>query len=919
MERPAVLAPDSAAQALHDAWLDAERPARRLLRLRFPHGDAPPGAALVPERLDACEALSRDFEFDVEVLCERCDLAAADLLGKLVALDLHRGDATLRHFTGHVFEFAFVERVDDAARYRLRLRPWLAFLRLGRASRIFHGLSVAEQTAAVLGHYPMGDWRAEALSNDAVMTDAVQYDESDYNYLHRRWEDLGWHYRYEHRADGHRLVLGDDSRACPGLDGDARLLWQGAVGLAHRGLSAFAPERRLAASRYAARTFDFKRSAQPLASSARGAAPQPADAEVYDWLGAYAHPDAAAGQDLARLRIEEIEAAAERFVGCGDDDRLEAGRRFVLAVRDGVPGGGSGSGSGSADEEFVIVEARHRVVNHLHAGDARADYGCDLAGVRRSVPWRPGRGRNSTTPRIDAPQTATVVGSDSADIDTDRWGRVHLQFHWDRDGAHDERSSAWVRVASAWAGAEQGFIGLPRIGSEVVVQFLGGCVDRPLVTGALYNERHLPPWRLPGQHALSGLRSRELGGAGNAAGGRSNHLVLDDSAERIQAQLRSDHQASQLSLGHIGRIDDAAGRQDDRGQGYELRTDGQGVHRAGQGLLVSTEARPQGRGAMAERAEALDGLGQAATLHEHLGAAAQQAGAHDAGDQDAVTEAMRAQTAELAEQPQPSAFQRPHLVLDSAAGLHTRSRGSTHQASAAHHAVTSGAHTSLSAGQSLLASAKQAVRLFAQRAGMRLVAAAGDIDLKALSHSVNVLAKLDITHTAERITLSAREEVVINGGGSTTRWSAAGIHQATAGSWRAKAAAHRMEGPDNAPRPELPQAVKGEDLKAKASLAFVLRSHAAGGRVFAHQPYELHKEGALVEKGVTDEHGQLIVKDHQPGTTRYAVKLSNGHEFELPVKPQLDARDEHLAAQGYRAVQDRVEDRLRRQRGAEGV
>jgi type VI secretion system secreted protein VgrG len=157
---------------------------------------------------------------------------------------------------------------------------------------------------------------------------------------------------------------------------------------------------------------------------------------------------------------------------------------------------------------------------------------------------------------------------------------VKVQFHWDRQGKYDENSSPWLRVMSPGAGREFGNIRLPRVGEEVAVVFLDGNIDHPVILGGLHNYTHMPPWKLPEQRALSGLRSRELGEG--KAGRRGNHLVLDDTAGKIQAQLKSDHQCSQLSLGHIARIEDTSGRKDARGEGWELRTDGHGVARAAQ-------------------------------------------------------------------------------------------------------------------------------------------------------------------------------------------------------------------------------------------------------------------------------------------------------------------------------------------------
>lgn len=382
-------------------------------------------------------------------------------------------------------------------------------------------------------------------------------------------------------------------------------------------------------------------------------------------------------------------------------------------------------------------------------------------------------------------------------------------------------------------------------------------------------------------------------------------------------QLRSDHQASQLSLGHLHRIEDALGRKDARGQGFELRSDGHGAIRAQEGLLISTEARPGARSHITDMGETLARLAAGRDLHEGLADAAVQAGAQEAGDQQEVAKAIEQQNEAIEGQGADPARNRfaelrqPHLVVASPAGIQTSTAGSTHQASAGHHALTAHSHVSIGSGKSLLASAGQAIRMFAYNAGMRLVAAAGDIEIQALRHSIEVIARLDIRQEARRITITARDEVVINGGTSYTRWSQGGIVSGTNALWRVHAASHSLVGADNKPGPKPLEPATLEELKSRQSLAFTLLSHPAGGRPFADEPYTLYKDGAKVEDGVTDSHGRLVIKDHPPGAGNYLVRLSNGHEIELPVKEALDALDDQLAAQGFRAAQDDTDDRQR--------
>ncbi|WP_438999998.1 DUF2345 domain-containing protein, partial [Variovorax beijingensis] len=268
---------------------------------------------------------------------------------------------------------------------------------------------------------------------------------------------------------------------------------------------------------------------------------------------------------------------------------------------------------------------------------------------------------------------------------------------------------------------------------------------------------------------------------------------------------KSDHQSTSLSLGHVGRIDDVSGRRDDRGQGAELRTDGHGALRAAQGLLLSTEARPNAQGHITDMPETVARLTEGRDLHESLSQAAQAAKAHEAGDQDEVAKALKAQNDAIKGSGGDKAhglfpeFQEPHLTLASPAGIQTTTQGSTHIVSGEHTAITSGAHTSVASGNSFLVSAKEAVRLSAARAGIRMTAAKDDIDITAMKASINALAKLNIKLEANRITITARDEVLINGGGSYTRWNANGIESGTNGQWRAHAASHSMVGPKSLP------------------------------------------------------------------------------------------------------------------------
>ena len=778
----------------------------RLLRISFPRNDGPP-ARLMVNRFVGTEYVSRDFEFEVELLSDDAAIELEAMHGKLLCVSLVLADGGLRPFTGYVTAFKLVKTDGGVAFYEATLRPWLAYTRLRRNNRLFHAQSLREQAETIFaGYRRLPAWEWKVAGDQPQCTMSTQWDETDHNYLCRRREAAGYSYWYEHGGDGHTLRVCDDTRAAAPIDGPAPTIrFHGAGGaIEEDAIGDWSLLRQWASGQAAVSGFDFKDPrpihADTVTIDQQGDTPR---LEVHSYEGHYGFKHQSGASRLSQLRMEEIEARGKLVEARGNNRWVAPGRWFRLLNHF----------STSANSEFLILQVHHEASNnYLHGKHAPAEYKNRLLCQDKAVPWRPGRGFDSLDTRLLALQTAIVVGPEGqGSLNVDQYGRIQVRFHWDRD----ESGSCWVRVSSNWAGGQNGLSSHPRVGSEVIVQWLDGNPDHPIVTGSVHNQHYMPPWKLPEQQALMGLRSRELTAeGGNTPGGRSNHLVLDDTQGKIQAQIRSDHLASQLSLGHINRIEDNAGRKGARGQGFELRSDGTGAVRAQQGLLLSTEGRPNARAHITDMAETLARMAQGQELHDSLSQIAQQAQAHQPGDQDQVIVALREQVEAIKgqggspEQGEFPEFQAPHLTLSSPAGIESSTQGSTHLMSVEHTALSSGGHASLSAGKSLLVSVKEAVRMFAYKAGMKLVAASADIDITALKDSVNILAKLNITHTANRITITAKEEVVINGGTSFSRWNASGIVHGTGGKWVQHAAHHSFDPARSEGTPSLPQPVQ---------------------------------------------------------------------------------------------------------------
>ena len=786
----------------------------RFLTLSFPDGDAP-GDIVLANRLEGEEFLSRDFRFIVEILSDNAKLDPKDFVGKQVSARLLRNDGGFRYFTGYIFSFRLTKTDGGIAFYEAEIGPWLRYLTLRKNNRLFRDLAISGQTQAIFqnyGYLPVWEWRVQ--EDDPRMKMACQFDEHDHNYVHRRWEHLGLTYWYEHTAKGHKLILSDPLRNDQQIDGSTpEIRYQSEAGSQEAdGIVSWSPVQTITSTHMALSRADFK---DPGRTANTGGL---ADAQIdgwdgrripklewYEYAGAYGYRNTDDGQRLAQRRVDAIEANGRQYEARGNCRFVMPGRWFRLTDHFGGM-----IGRTNRDDEYLIVSARHIATNnYLQGVNAPAAYENVFTCVRRDLRWRPAPGYNSVDTRILAPQTATVVAPQPVidakgdSIFTDEHGRCLVQFHWDREG----KNTTWVRVSSGWAGGSQGMTALPRIGAEVVVQWLDGNPDHPIVTGRVGNATNQPAWQLPHQRALTGIRSRELvGDAGNRAGGNSNHLVFDDTAGAIQTQLRSDHKDSQLSLGSITRIEEWQGRQDARGEGFELRTDGVGAVRTAQGMVVSTEGRPKGQAHIADVSEPASRLAKAQTLHDQLGKLAQKHDAQDSGaDQSQVADELKSQADGIngtgggnGSFPE---LNEPHLLLAGKAGLEMTTPATAHLTGGQHVAVTASQNVSIAAGKSMLTSVSEKFSLFVHRMGMKLIAASGKVQLQAQNDDLELLAKkvVAIISTTDWINITAKQGIRLTAGNSQLEVSAKGIVGYTPGENKIHAGSHDTVGPESVP------------------------------------------------------------------------------------------------------------------------
>ncbi|WP_081069312.1 type VI secretion system Vgr family protein [Burkholderia diffusa] len=868
---------------------------------------------LTPVKLSGREAIGELFEYTLELktpdaLAFSPSIAANVELDKLigtevtVAIQLEgkgrftpglAGDAGManigagvREITGVVVGATILREDGRSIGYVLTLRPWLCLATKNCDSRIFQDMSVIEITDAVLSAYPFPvDKRLTTpRPNRAWPKRDIQrqHAESDWAFLQRLWEEWGIFYFFEHSDGKHRLVLADSMGALKPLgDAYATIRYAAPTGrrIDEEHIHDLSVSHALTTGAVTRVDYDYT---WPRADmTVKREDPRDtalANQEHYTW-GDYAQPQAGAGglsgdhndpqteaEYLTLVQMQAYRCQGLRAFGRGNVRGLVAGQTFVL----------SHYPQDAANREHAVIACSLTIEEVGEASGAGQQYRCeaDFTLQPTNEPFR--LVRSIEKPRIHGVEYAVVTCPENQEIWTDAYGRVKLQFIWDRLGRNDERSSCWVRVAGAWRGDQFGSVFLPRRGQEVEVAFVNGDPDLPIVVGSAANAFNMPPFALPSNQALAGFRSRELDGR------RANTLAFDDTNGKIQAHLSSDEGSSQLNLGYITRIAGNAGRQDERGRGAELRTDGKAAVRSAEGMLLTTFGRPAANGDAFSVDEIDAQLADSHELMENLARTAQSASAHD-GEQTSVAGSLKSQADAIRGGGKLEQFRDPQLVLASPTGIVASTPEQIHLSSGHAAAITAGTDVSVVTGGGLFASLRKAFRLFVYQAGMRFVAAAGDIDLKALKDSINLLAKLNVTVVADRIRISAQQEVEISGGGSYTRWSAGAIRSGTSGRYEVHSAGRIFTGPDNVGKPlassapEMPQ-----------NLHFVLGALPGATHQYIDEPYELFSGETKIDEGVTDEFGRVVVKNHQPGTTAYQIKLSNGGQFQLKVRDVLN-------------------------------
>ncbi|KRB93659.1 type VI secretion system Vgr family protein [Duganella sp. Root198D2] len=929
----------------------------RLLRLTTPQG----AAQLLVECVRGEEAIGKPFAFDISTLSTDAAIPLKSLLGQPAILELVTAASkeAPRPFHGHITAIELSGSNGGLARYTVRLEPWTAFLAQNRDSRVFQDLSVCDILDAVLGSWQgqgklVPEWRFELADRAAYPKRSLctQYQESDWAFAERLMAEEGLFYYFEHRSDGHLLVIADHNGAFqPNEQAAVRFTQAGAV-MREDSMDRWRMQASLLTSEVALQSWDY-RTLDQRAASAASADDGGIPLSARDVPGAYAYSGREHGQRLAERRLQAVDVARKNMTGAGTVRTMAPATRFSLQ---GEPVTGDSG-------DFIVIRVLHLMHNNLAAqmrsniqrelgqaalqllndgdlaesrhavGNAIAErplYRNRIDAIEAALPYR--SGAPWKRPTVQGQQTAIVVGPSGAPIHTDRDHRVKVQFHWQRgDSSHsrlapslqagdsgapaDDSAGTWVRVATPLApiaGANWGSNTLPRVGQEVLVDFLEGDIDRPVIIGALYNgdgqadaqhnkigagtgaaTGNAPVW-FPGEsggHAhpasLSGLKSQAMQSS-QAGAGAYSQLVFDDSPGQSRVALQrhaKPHQGTaELNLGHLRHQSDNQ-RLHAVGFGAELKTEHALALRSGQGMLLSTHAA---RGASGNVLDARPAQNQVESARQLQIALAEQAKTHKANlpkqeeaDKLPVTEGLQRTADTLSSRANSGApaFDAPLLQVDSPSGIVAATPADALLASETSSSVTASQDINFAAQANLLHSSAGGISLFTygkadakdkpnQETGLHLHAASGKYSSQSQDAATMLTADkaVAVASINAEVNIAAKQHVLLTTQGAAIRIEGGNITLNAPGKVEFKASMKELGGPSDGSigLPNLPKlAVTNypEKYSNRLDVHDLFIQHELAGITYAAK----RTDGKVV-RGLLDQHGrtdQLYVKDKE--------------------------------------------------------
>ncbi len=457
------------------------------------------------------EAISQLFHFDLDLLSENQSIKFQDLVGKNVTLRIFDADGAERHWNGFISRFSQGSQDRRLAEYRAQMVPWLWFLTRTSDCRIFQNQTVPDIIQKIFKDLGFQDFELRLYGDFTPREYCVQYRETDFNFVSRLMEEEGIFYYFRHEEEKHVMVLANDPAAhdpCPGQE-TARYDFRGGAITYEDVVTEWYYQEEFRTGAWAQTDYNFETPSTSLEVTVSGKNPF----EIYEYPGEYRVR--AEGDKLARIRLQEQTVPCMVSHGGGGCRHFSSGFHFGLTDHYRK----------DLNQEYLLTAVRHLASQNDYGtgseGGEELSYRNSFECIPVPIPYRPPR--VTPQPFVQGCQTAVVVGPAGEEIYTDKYGRVKVQFHWDREGKRDENSSCWIRVSHPWAGKGYGSVSIPRIGQEVIVDFLEGDPDQPIIVGRVYNAEQMPPNGLPKSGMVSGIKSNSTPG-----GGGFNEMSMDD-------------------------------------------------------------------------------------------------------------------------------------------------------------------------------------------------------------------------------------------------------------------------------------------------------------------------------------------------------------------------------------------------------
>ncbi|WNJ33172.1 type VI secretion system Vgr family protein [Enterobacter hormaechei] len=481
-------------------------------------------------KLSGREAMSESFALTLTLLGTDARIDRSRLLGQPVTVTIPTQNLlTSRYVNGKITRVAVsaVELTGTRyAVYQLTVEPDLWPMKRDRNLRIFQGQTVPQIVKTLLGEHQV-NVEDKLTGSYRVWDYCVQYQESSLDFISRLMELEGIAYYFSHEADKHTLVLTDAATQHQPFSGYEVIPYHqtpSGGSTDEEGISQWALEDSVTPGIYSLDDYDFRKpNAWLFQAQQNPASPKPGSIDVYDWPGRFVETGHA--EFYARIRQERWQVEHQQIQATATAAGIAPGHTFTLTNAPFFSDNG---------EYLVTAAGYHFEENRYASGEGETIHRTDFTVIPASVSYRPAQ--STAWPRTYGPQTAKVVGPQGESIWTDKYGRVKVKFHWDRLAKGDDTSSCWVRVSSAWAGQGYGGVQIPRVGDEVVVDFINGDPDRPIITGRVYNEASMPPWALPAAATQMGFMSRTKDGSVDNA----NALRFEDKAGAEQVWIQAE-------------------------------------------------------------------------------------------------------------------------------------------------------------------------------------------------------------------------------------------------------------------------------------------------------------------------------------------------------------------------------------------